>query len=236
MPPPRHVINQMSGCRTQRNSSSWPTRGTRLRGVLMQSFDLNQRYVLINGTNASDVEGGASFWERLKTDPNHARRVEEGWLVGIFPAEQCRVDEATSAGADPMVVIDAANVIGSRPTGWWRDRAGAAGVFTARVRRQWLREGWRRWSPRDRGRRTGRGGGGEPRWCAGAACAGRGRQHDRRGGRHHQRLVARRLAIPLSTVAGPHRTGSAGRFTMASSETAAHRGDGASVRTVRPQS
>lgn len=26
----------------------------------------------------------------------------------------------------PVLLIDAANVIGSRPTGWWRDRAGAA--------------------------------------------------------------------------------------------------------------
>lgn len=33
-----------------------------------------------------------------------------------------------------VLVIDAANVIGSRPTGWWRDRPGAARVFTARVR------------------------------------------------------------------------------------------------------
>lgn len=33
-----------------------------------------------------------------------------------------------------MLVIDAANVIGSRPTGWWRDRAGAARSFTERVR------------------------------------------------------------------------------------------------------
>jgi uncharacterized protein YaiI (UPF0178 family) len=33
-----------------------------------------------------------------------------------------------------MLVIDAANVIGSRPTGWWRDRPGAAREFTARVR------------------------------------------------------------------------------------------------------
>ena len=31
-------------------------------------------------------------------------------------------------------MIDAANVIGSRPTGWWRDRAGAARIFTERVR------------------------------------------------------------------------------------------------------
>jgi hypothetical protein len=33
-----------------------------------------------------------------------------------------------------VLVIDAANVIGSRPTGWWRDRPGAARRFTERVR------------------------------------------------------------------------------------------------------
>ncbi len=33
-----------------------------------------------------------------------------------------------------MIVIDAANVIGSRPTGWWRDRPGAARRFTEQVR------------------------------------------------------------------------------------------------------
>jgi uncharacterized protein YaiI (UPF0178 family) len=33
-----------------------------------------------------------------------------------------------------VLVIDAANVIGSRPTGWWRDRPGATRVFAERVR------------------------------------------------------------------------------------------------------
>ena len=33
-----------------------------------------------------------------------------------------------------VLVIDAANVIGSRPDGWWRDRPGAARRFTERVR------------------------------------------------------------------------------------------------------
>ena len=33
-----------------------------------------------------------------------------------------------------MLVIDAANVIGSQPTGWWRDRPGAARSFAERVR------------------------------------------------------------------------------------------------------
>jgi hypothetical protein len=32
--------------------------------------------------------------------------------------------------AIPLLVVDAANVVGSRPDGWWRDRAGA----TARLR------------------------------------------------------------------------------------------------------
>jgi hypothetical protein len=33
-----------------------------------------------------------------------------------------------------MLVVDVANVIGSRPTGWWRDRPGATRRFTERVR------------------------------------------------------------------------------------------------------
>ena len=32
------------------------------------------------------------------------------------------------------VVIDAANVVGSRPTGWWKDRPKAAREFVERVR------------------------------------------------------------------------------------------------------
>ncbi len=33
-----------------------------------------------------------------------------------------------------MLLVDAANVVGSRPTGWWRDRAGAARTFVDRMR------------------------------------------------------------------------------------------------------
>ena len=32
------------------------------------------------------------------------------------------------------LVVDAANVVGSRPTGWWRDRPGAARSLVDRVR------------------------------------------------------------------------------------------------------
>jgi hypothetical protein len=33
-----------------------------------------------------------------------------------------------------MLLVDAANVIGSRPDGWWRDRAGAARTFVDQLR------------------------------------------------------------------------------------------------------
>ena len=33
-----------------------------------------------------------------------------------------------------MLLVDAANVVGSRPTGWWRDRPGAARTFVEQVR------------------------------------------------------------------------------------------------------
>ncbi len=33
-----------------------------------------------------------------------------------------------------MLLVDAANVVGSRPTGWWRDRAGAARTFVDHLR------------------------------------------------------------------------------------------------------
>jgi hypothetical protein len=33
-----------------------------------------------------------------------------------------------------VLLVDAANVIGSRPDGWWRDRPGAARAFVERVR------------------------------------------------------------------------------------------------------
>ena len=33
-----------------------------------------------------------------------------------------------------MLIVDAANVVGSRPDGWWRDRAGAAGRLVDALR------------------------------------------------------------------------------------------------------
>jgi predicted RNA-binding protein with PIN domain len=42
----------------------------------------------------------------------------------------------TSRSADAettLLVVDAANVVGSRPDGWWRDRAGAASRLVQRI-------------------------------------------------------------------------------------------------------
>ena len=41
----------------------------------------------------------------------------------------------TCAKLSAVLIVDAANVVGSRPNGWWRDRAGAAQALTGRVRR-----------------------------------------------------------------------------------------------------
>lgn len=44
------------------------------------------------------------------------------------------VTELEPTEADRVLVVDAANVVGSRPTGWWRDRPGAARSFVEGVR------------------------------------------------------------------------------------------------------
>ena len=51
---------------------------------------------------------------------NRERRDVAVWLV----RQACAVP-----------LIDAANVVGSRPTGWWRDRPGAVRELTTRIRR-----------------------------------------------------------------------------------------------------
>lgn len=38
------------------------------------------------------------------------------------------------AGPPTTLLVDAANVVGSRPTGWWRDRPGAARTLVDRLR------------------------------------------------------------------------------------------------------
>jgi hypothetical protein len=58
------------------------------------------------------------------------------WLPGIASVHApWNTQPALRIGQTRVVLlIDAANVVGSRPTGWWRDRAGAARAFVDQVR------------------------------------------------------------------------------------------------------
>jgi hypothetical protein len=51
----------------------------------------------------------------------------------ISDARRCPVIRHSDQNG-AVLLIDAANVVGSRPTGWWRDRAGAARTFVDQVR------------------------------------------------------------------------------------------------------
>src|SRR5512142_1865961 len=42
-------------------------------------------------------------------------------------------EPAAAASPGVVLVVDVANVMGSRPDGWWRDRAGAAARLLARL-------------------------------------------------------------------------------------------------------
>lgn len=77
---------------------------------------------------------GASKHPRSSTVESKAlgaqhRGVNHPTLPRMTMSSACR---ATSGLADPyacemqVVIVDGANVVGSRPDGWWRDRAGAA--------------------------------------------------------------------------------------------------------------
>ncbi len=61
-----------------------------------------------------------------------ADRVEELPLHPGFAASWAQL-QREAAVADPLLVVDAANVVGSRPDGWWRDRAGAADRLLQRL-------------------------------------------------------------------------------------------------------
>src|SRR3954470_12386040 len=42
-------------------------------------------------------------------------------------------DHSGEVGAVTVLLVDVANVVGSRPDGWWRDRAGATGRLLDRL-------------------------------------------------------------------------------------------------------
>ena len=68
----------------------------------------------------------------LTSDASIGVHVEPG-TVGLR-VEDCAPAICKNEQSEAVLLIDAANVIGSRPTGWWRDRAGAARAFVDQLR------------------------------------------------------------------------------------------------------
>lgn len=63
-------------------------------------------------------------------------------MIQVEPPDDGVPADGQPAGADAgWLVVDALNVIGSRPTGWWRDRPAAIRAFAATLRRYAERTG-----------------------------------------------------------------------------------------------
>jgi 8-oxo-dGTP pyrophosphatase MutT (NUDIX family) len=101
--------------------------------------------VLVHG-RYDDAHGGWSYATVLAAaDPSTEARPTGGESIAVEWVPVNRLDVGEAAGGPPLhpgfaaswpilrdalrpltVVVDAANVVGSRPDGWWRDRVGAA--------------------------------------------------------------------------------------------------------------
>lgn len=74
----------------------------------------------------SDPESVALEW--VPVDEVDARPLHPGFGAS-WPALRALL------GTRPAIVVDAANVVGSVPDGWWKDRAGAAARLRGRLER-----------------------------------------------------------------------------------------------------
>lgn len=80
-------------------------------------------------TVVAQVAGERPGLEALDGESAELRWVAEDALeeYALHPAFAAAAPALRSlAGLSPTLVVDAANVVGSRPDGWWRDRAGAS--------------------------------------------------------------------------------------------------------------
>lgn len=80
-------------------------------------------YTTVLARIAAKVEVAAADAESIEVIWTELDQVEQFPLLPAFA--QAWPTLRTMIGQRPAVLVDAANVVGSRPDGWWRDRAGA---------------------------------------------------------------------------------------------------------------
>ena len=87
----------------------------------------------VSDANLHDAQfftGSSIGVDPFSRDSLKPRLPQNARLPNHLPLTPFRRNGQTGA----VLLIDAANVVGSRPTGWWRDRAGAARVFVDQLR------------------------------------------------------------------------------------------------------
>ncbi|MEU3270717.1 NUDIX domain-containing protein [Saccharomonospora sp. NPDC006951] len=82
------------------------------------------RYTTVLATLTTDVQPRSANAESLAVDWVEPSEVEDYPLHRDFAASWPALRD--QLGRQLVLIVDAANVVGSRPDGWWRDRAGAA--------------------------------------------------------------------------------------------------------------
>jgi 8-oxo-dGTP diphosphatase len=120
-----------------------------VRAALREAIEecaIDPRAVSVHGVSADD-HGGWSYQTVLASAdapvavaPVSEETSEVAW-VPVADVERHRLHPGFAAqwpslrtALSPLtVIVDAANVMGSRPDGWWRDRAGAAGRLVAEI-------------------------------------------------------------------------------------------------------
>ncbi|ASR35390.1 ADP-ribose pyrophosphatase [Prauserella marina] len=100
-----------------------PPEAVALRASLVHEHG-SWRYTTVLATLTTNVEPHSANDESLAVDWVEPSEVEDYPLHRDFAASWPALRD--QLGRQLVLVVDAANVVGSRPDGWWRDRAGAA--------------------------------------------------------------------------------------------------------------
>lgn len=102
--------------------STLDTAVVRVRGVLREDHQ-GWWYDTVVGDVASRPEVAPSSWESMDARWVRADEVTD---MDLFPAFAISWPKVRDAMRKPVLIVDTANVMGSRNDGWWRDRHGAA--------------------------------------------------------------------------------------------------------------